>query len=59
MKPENEEKQSKSAENRPETRRARKPYHTPHLTVYGSLKDLTMNVGNGAVDFPMGSHIAG
>ncbi len=56
MKSEHEERSIDRLEARPEPR---KQYHTPHLTVYGSLKELTKNVGNGAVDFPMGSHIAG
>ncbi|MEP7219879.1 MAG: lasso RiPP family leader peptide-containing protein [Bacteroidota bacterium] len=38
---------------------ARKPYRTPKLTIHGSLKEITKNIGSGAVDFPMGSHLAG
>ena len=37
----------------------RKPYAAPRLVAHGTLQELTGNVGNGFVDFPMGSRIAG
>ena len=37
----------------------RKPYRAPRLVAHGSLQEITGNVGNGFVDFPMGSRIAG
>jgi len=40
-------------------RRERKPYSRPKLVVHGTLQEITGNVGNGFVDFPQGSRIAG
>lgn len=37
----------------------RKPYRAPRLVAHGTLQQITGNVGNGFVDFPMGSRIAG
>jgi hypothetical protein len=37
----------------------RKPYRAPRLVAHGTLQEITGNVGNGFVDFPMGSRIAG
>ncbi len=36
-----------------------KPYSAPHLIVHGTLREITNNVGNGFLDFPQGSSIAG
>ena len=38
---------------------AKKPYSAPKLVVHGTLEQITRNVGNGFVDFPNGSSIAG
>jgi hypothetical protein len=37
----------------------RKTYRAPRLVAHGTLQQITGNVGNGFVDFPMGSRIAG
>lgn len=37
----------------------KKVYARPCLTVHGTLQEITGNVGNGFVDFPQGSQIAG
>ncbi|MBS1911964.1 MAG: lasso RiPP family leader peptide-containing protein [Bacteroidetes bacterium] len=39
--------------------RPKKVYQTPRLIVHGTLQEITRNVGNGFVDFPNGSSIAG
>lgn len=36
-----------------------KPYSNPRLIVHGTLQEITNNVGNGFLDFPQGSSIAG
>lgn len=37
----------------------KKAYTMPRLIVHGTLQEITGNVGNGFVDFPEGSQIAG
>jgi hypothetical protein len=32
----------------------REPYHTPRLTVHGTVQDLTGNVGGAPGDIPVG-----
>lgn len=37
----------------------KRTYSTPRLIVHGTLQEITNNVGNGFLDFPQGSSIAG
>lgn len=37
----------------------KKVYSRPRLIVHGTLQEITGNVGDGFVDFPQGSQIAG
>ncbi len=52
------------ADGRPSSERGvdiniRKLYMAPRLIVHGTLEKITGNVGNGFLDFPQGSSIAG
>jgi|GEM_PF-3350315 len=37
----------------------KRTYSTPRLIVHGTLQQITNNVGNGFMDFPQGSSLAG
>jgi hypothetical protein len=59
MKTENEHENRATSNPQALAAQPRKPYSSPTLIAHGTLQEITGNVGNGFVDFPMGSRIAG
>ena len=53
------EQVSRTASRQENPGQPKKAYSRPRLTVHGTLQEITGNVGNGFVDFPQGSQIAG